>query len=164
MIQGKAFWCKLLGEPVINKFTGEREWTIDVVLDKKAVKQLTDEGLAKKIKKNANGEPFIKFKKKEFFTQKDGTQKRAENIRIVGPDREEWDPKTKIGNGSVVNVKFKIKEYPSVGAAAYIQAVQVVNHIPYEDDFPEYNEAPTSTEPQVATGDSDDDWVDDEIV
>jgi hypothetical protein len=65
--------------------------------------------------------------------KKDGTK--ADPIRIVAANGTPWDGSL-IGNGTVVDVKFIVKEYPGKKSGVYIRAVRVLELVKYEaQDF-----------------------------
>lgn len=137
LIQGKAKWAKITGEPAWgfeNKF---KEWSIDVYVDDKTEERLKIEGLGKKLKDKGNG-VYITFKRKEFKTApgEDGQPKRNEPIRVVDHKGETWNG-AKIGNGSVVNVNFAINDFGKGDKAANILSLQVWDLVKYEGgEFP----------------------------
>jgi hypothetical protein len=158
MIQGKAYWAKVVGDPVKGYNPGEFEWSIDVTVDANTKKQLKELGVLDRVKDKADERgAFITFKRKSV--KADGTP--AKPIRIVDSDGKEWDGKTKIGNGSIVNVKFAVNEIPAFGGGKprlkpSILAVQVWDLVPYEgkgDDFPQKSNKKAEAEDWSAEGD-----------
>lgn len=132
MIRGTAKWAKVLGKPHAGYENAFNEWSIDVYLDDNTVAKLKSEGLGKKIKDKGNGQ-YITFKRKEL--KKDGTPNQP--IRVVDHHGEEWNPKIKIGNGSIVNVNFAINEFGKNDKAANILSLQVWDLVKYEGgEFP----------------------------
>lgn len=131
LIQGKAKWAKIVGEPswgYENKF---KEWSIDVYVDEDTVKKLKAEGLGPKLKDKGNGE-YITFKRKEL--KADGTPNQP--IRVVDHRGQPWDNR-KIGNGSTVNVNFVVNEYKPGQNNANILSLQVWDLVPFEGgEFP----------------------------
>jgi len=131
LIQGKAKWAKIIGEPswgYENKF---KEWSIDVYVDENTVKKLKDEGLGPKLKDKGNG-VYITFKRKEL--KADGTPNQP--IRVVDHRGQPWDNR-KIGNGSTVNVNFAVNEYKPGQKNANILSLQVWDLVPFEKgEFP----------------------------
>lgn len=138
LIQGKARYAKVLGAPVWGYENAHKEWTIDVEVDEKTQERIKKEGLGDKIK-TKDGATFVTFKRKEF--KADGTPNKP--IRIVGPDgKSEWDQKTKIGNGSTVNVNFAINEYKPGKFTWNILSMQVWELVGY--DGGEFEANPTA--------------------
>ncbi len=101
-------------------------------MNDETVDRLKAEGLGPKLKDKGNG-TYISFKRKELKT--DGSPNQP--IRVVDHRGEAWDPKSKIGNGSVVNVNFAINPYGADQKAANILSLQVWDHVKYEGgEFP----------------------------
>ena len=132
IVSGKSMWCKLLGDPVVNPFdVDNREWTIDLVVDKDTVKKLKQDKLDWKIKSVDNVGEVIRFKRKE----KSRTGKENERIEVIDSKGKPWDQKVLIGNDSEVNVKYRTWEgMKKTQNNAWIEAVQVVKLVPYNQD------------------------------
>lgn len=150
LIQGKAKWAKVIGDPswgYENKF---KEWSIDVYVDKETAAKLTAEGLGAKLKDKGNGQ-YITFKRKETGIDKaTGQVKPNKPIRVVDHKGAEWDNR-KIGNGSVVNVNFQTYDYKPGQTNANILSLQVWDYVPYEGgEFP--------TREDSASEDAGEDW------
>lgn len=136
LIQGKAKWAKIIGEPswgYENKF---KEWSVDVYVDQATEEKLKSEGLGKKLKDKGNG-VYITFKRKEIGTDRTtGQPKNNDPIRVVDHHGNPWDNR-KIGNGSTVNVNFIINEFSKTEKNANILSLQVWDYIAYEGgEFP----------------------------
>lgn len=132
LIRGKAKWAKVLGEPVWGYENKFKEWSIDVYVDEETEKRLKAEGLGSKLKDKGNG-TYITFKRKEL--KQDGSPNQP--IRIVDHKGEAWNPKQKIGNGSIVNVNFAINEFGKNQKSANILSLQVWELVKYEGgEFP----------------------------
>lgn len=130
LIQGRAKWCKVLGAPVDGYEKKFREWSLDVYVDDKTAAKLKDEGL--NLKDKGNGQ-YITFKRKELKANGEPNQP----IRVVDAQGNAWNPKTKIGNDSVVNVNFAINEFKPKQFAANILSLQVWDLVEYEGgEFP----------------------------
>ncbi len=109
-----------------------REWSVDVYIDEETAHRLEVEGLKDKIKDKGNGQ-YITFKRREL--KMDGSANQP--IRVVDHHGEPWNPKTKIGNGSTVNVNFAINEYGKGQKSANILSMQVWDLVTYEGgEFP----------------------------
>lgn len=140
MIQGEARWFKALGKPVDGYDPGEKnkQWEFEVLVDPETEQKFDDLGIADKLKKNdKDPRKFFKFVKKAY--NKEGEANKP--IRVVGPDGKDWDRDIKIGNGSIVNVKFNVQDWEfgrKQGKRVSILAVQVWEHVPYEggEQFP----------------------------
>lgn len=127
-VSGKAYWASVCAPNT----TFEPSWCIDVTLDEKTKVELESIGLNIHNKGDERGD-FIKIKRKVM--KRDGTEREAPTV--VDSKRNPWD-NSLIGNGSDVNVKFKVYEYEynkKNGVSADLIAVQVVNLIPYGEDF-----------------------------
>lgn len=135
MIQGKAFWAKVVGKPVKGYNEGDLEWSIDVAVDAAARKKLVELGLEEKIKNKGDDRgDFINFKRRA--RKKDGTESKP--IKIVDKYGKDWDGAL-IGNGSIVNVKFAVNEWEfgkKSGVRADILALQVWDLVEYADKEP----------------------------
>jgi hypothetical protein len=131
LIQGKAKWAKVIGDPVWGYENKFKEWSVDVYVDEATAEKLKSEGLGDKLKDKGNG-LYITNKRKEL--KKDGTPNQP--IRVVDHHGEAWD-KRKIGNGSTVNVNFVINEYKPGQNNANILSMQVWDYVSYEGgEFP----------------------------
>lgn len=144
-ITGKAFWTKL-DKPVPNYNKMKKimakdgqpdnwgeEWSVEVGNLTPATKlALKKEGLLSLVKnKMDDKEDFVTFRL--AVEKRDGS---LNNVpKVVGPDEKPWDWETlgKIGNGSDVAVKFNVWKNPSTNkSSAFLVAVKVLEHIPYE--------------------------------
>lgn len=130
-LSGKANWAKVVGAPGKAYNEGEKEWSIDLVLDEASVAEAHKLGMGQRIKNGA-----MKFTRSEF--KKGGPDKGKANkpITILNADGSAWDGTTLIGNGSDVKVKFNVyqpgpyKGKPSPPKGAILE-VTVVNLVPY---------------------------------
>lgn len=137
IIRGEAKWAKVLGEPAWGYENKHKEWSIDVYVDEETVHKLELEGLKDKVKDKGNG-AYITFKRREL--KQDGSANQP--IRVVDHRGEPWDVKTKIGNGSVVNVNFAINEYDKNKKSANILSLQVWDLVKFEGgEFPTREDA-----------------------
>lgn len=109
---GKAFWCKVLGDPVENYQETGNEWTVDVQPDVKGLALLKRVGLGEKVRnKDDDREDFITFRRNEL--KKDGQPN--DKIEVVDADGNPWPEDKPIGNGSTVKVRFSVFEMPARG-------------------------------------------------
>lgn len=132
LIRGKAKWAKVTGEPHWGYESKFKEWSIDVYPEDESLERLIAEGLKDKIKDKGNGK-YITFKRKEL--KADGSPNQP--IRIVDHRGEAWNPKTKIGNGSTVNINFAINEFKKNQKNVAILSMQVWDLVKYEGgEFP----------------------------
>ena len=136
-INGTAYWAHIITPNY--KFREEGEWSIDVCnLDEKNIKIAEADGLT--VKKDAmdsstNGErkQFVTIKAKTTWG-KSGDAKTPP--KVVDADRNPFT-ETKLGNGSLVNVKYHTYENKPYGIFGDLEAVQVLNFVPapeQEDD------------------------------
>lgn len=131
LVQGKAKWAKVIGEPSWGYKNQHKEWSVDVFFDDETVSKLKAEGLGPKIKDKGDGS-YMSFKRKEL--KQDGSANKP--IRVVDHHGNDWD-KRKIGNGSTVNVNFAINEWEKGSFAANILSMQVWDLVPYSGgEFP----------------------------
>lgn len=101
-------------------------------IDEDTIKRLTAEGLGEKIKDKGNG-AYMTFKRREL--KQDGSANQP--IRVVDHHGEPWNARTKIGNGSTVNVNFAINEYGKNQKSANILSMQVWDLVKFEgSEFP----------------------------
>lgn len=150
IIQGKAKWAKVLGEPGWGYENKHREWSLDVYVDEETVHRLEVEGLKDKLKDKGKG-VYITFKRREF--KQDGSTLN-QPIRVVDHHGEAWNPKTKIGNDSTVNVNFAVNEYGKGQKSANILSLQVWDLVPFEG-----SEFPTREDGDSPAGDSNSGWA-----
>ena len=155
LIRGKAYWAKVLGEPLRNDNYPEnpRQWSVDVAVDAKTLETLKEAGLFGKIKNKGDERgSFITFKRKEF---KSGGTTANQAIKIVDHHGNAWDKRKLIGNGSEVNVRFNIYEDRRGGKNPAILAIQVWDLVTYEapnrEDFPVKDTEGDAGEPDSET-------------
>lgn len=137
VIRGKLSWAKVIGEPRLNTFTDEREWSVDVTPDAAGLKELDRIGITDKLKTPKKGDPrkedFISFRQKEFREDRK-TGKKVENRPITIKDAagNDWTGGL-LGNGTVADVKFTVsKKVAGRPRGVYIQAIRVLQHVPFE--------------------------------
>ena len=153
VLNGKAYWASVVTPN--TTFDEDGVYSIDLAVDEENKKSAVAEGLSIKNKGDERGD-FVTIKRKA--KRKDGSAIRAPDIM---DNMKRPLQNTLIGNGSTVNVLFKTYEWnhkPTTrrGKSTDLQAVQVVNLIPYEGsnsassafkEIPEGNvTASTSTE------------------
>lgn len=132
VIRGKAFWAKVVGDPVPGYNNGPPEWTLDVVPEEDSIKKLKELGVGSYIKDRTNG-PTIAFKRKAVKKNGDPSQP----IPIYDHHNAPWDGRL-IGNGSTVNVCFTINETKTkpVRLKPSILQLQVWDYVPYKTKSP----------------------------
>lgn len=151
VIRGTVDWCKLLGKA--RPHTGEKRydkgpyWSIDVTPDAASRSLLKELDLEKKYRepntkndKEHRKESYISLKVLENRT--DGGKNEAPGI--VDARGAKWDGR-EIGNGTTADLKVRVVDYgKSVEKGIYLQAMRVLDLVPYErDEF-----APLSEEDQ----------------
>lgn len=127
-IKGRGYWMKVLGEPVDNYGKDGKEWTGDVTVDDEARAVLEAAGVADKIKNKDERGDFLAFKQKA--TRRNGESNRP--ITIVDARNRPWPQDVKIGNESLIELKFNVVPYPGKPSGLYPQAIRVLEHVPYE--------------------------------
>ena len=129
VLNGKAYWASVVTPN--TTFDEDGVYSIDLAVDEENKKSAVSEGLSIKNKGDERGD-FVTIKRKA--KRKDGSLNRAPDIM---DNMKRPLQNTLIGNGSTVNVLFKTYEWSHKptnrsGKSADLQAVQVVNLIPYE--------------------------------
>ena len=129
VLNGKAYWASVVTPN--TTFDEDGVYSIDLAVDEENKKSAVSEGLSIKNKGDERGD-FVTIKRKA--KRKDGSVNRAPDIM---DNMKRPLQNTLIGNGSTVNVLFKTYEWNHKptnrsGKSADLQAVQVVNLIPYE--------------------------------
>lgn len=134
-VKGEAYWAMVLGEPRPTYSGDNREWTVDLKLNKAGVKAIKDLGMEQRIKDNRDHSPFIRFARVE--TKKGGPNAGQENkpIPITDMFGKPWDQDKLIGNGSKIEVEFatyipifKGKKFPP---KPNVLKIVVLEHVPY---------------------------------
>lgn len=147
IIKGTAHWAKVVGAPGWGYKNQHKEWSIDVAIDEATRKALIAAGVDGSYIKNKGDDraDFLTFRRREL--KADGTP--GKPIAIVDGKGNEWDGKTLLGNGTIVNAKIALNERE--GAKTFkpgLIKLQVVKLVEYEgraggddEDFGTYNEA-----------------------
>lgn len=140
VIRGKTNYCKLLGDPRLNYSGDGREWTVDILIDEDTIKELKKLGIDDKVRRKDNyldNQPFLTFRQREFLP--DGREADRPEVRDI--TNKLWDQEVNIGNGSVVDVKFVVKDYgKGKKKGMYLRSMRVMDHVPYDDGFKEPDE------------------------
>lgn len=148
ILRGRVAWAKVLGKAAKGYNEGEREWSIDFEVDDKSKEKYLAGGGSDFYLKTKENHPlgtFIPFKRKEV--KQDGTP--AKPINVMDAKGNPWDPNVKIGNGSIVDVKFALNEIthgrnkrnkPSLIALRVIELVEYEGKEgSNESDFEDFN-------------------------
>lgn len=126
VLSGKSFWASISSPNT----TFEPVWQVDLALDGDQLNKAQSLGLKVKNKGDERGD-FVSIKRK--VNRRDGQQNTQPSLK----DAKKNDMgSTLVGNGSDVNVLFKTYEWEYAGnrgVGTDLQAVQVVNLIPYGD-------------------------------
>ena len=129
ILNGKAYWASVVSPN--TTFDADGVYSVDLAVDAENKKKAEADGLSIKNKGDERGD-FVTIKRKA--KRKDGSANKAPDV-MDGMKRPLQN--TLIGNGSDVNVLYKTYEWNHKptgrsGTSADLQAVQVVNLIPYE--------------------------------
>lgn len=138
VIRGTLNWAKILGEPRMNTFTEEREWSVDVTPDENSMKIIKALKITERLREpkenDPREEPFLSFRQKEFRTNASTGEKTANRpITVVGVDGRPWDQSSLLGNGTLADIKFRVKNFgKGKPVGVYLQAVRILEHVPFE--------------------------------
>jgi hypothetical protein len=156
VIRGTLHWAKVLGRPRLNTYTEENEWSVDVTPDAAGVAELERIGVLDKMKAPKKGdtrkEKFISFRQREMREdRKTGERIANQPIKVVDVRGQAWPDNKLIGNGSVADVKFTVKDNgKGKPKGVYIQAIRVLELVEYEmQDF-----APLSEDDEFFAGEN----------
>lgn len=143
IIQGQAYWAKVLGAAKPGYQNQYNEWSIDITVDAKTKKRLLAEGVdASKIKNKGDERgDFLTLKRREL--KQDGSP--AKPIAVVDHNKNPWPQNQLIGNGSTVNAMIALNEGAN-GIRPSLIKLQVVSLVEFEgsgdgEDFPAYDES-----------------------
>tara|TARA_B100000131_G_scaffold93271_2_gene90097 strand:- start:15382 stop:16026 length:645 start_codon:yes stop_codon:yes gene_type:complete len=155
--KGESVFACILGEPRLNQFNGQREYTMGMRYKpedcKNLIKQIDDQYTEAHGKKKpaAHGLPY-EF---ESFTDENGEEKQTGYIKfkfkrkelsrngeplgapkVVDANLRPWDQEKLIGNGSIVRTSFTIFPYDQggCGVGLFLKGVQVLKHVEYDPD------------------------------
>lgn len=156
VIRGELNWAKVSGKA--RPYTGNPKydkgpyWSVDVTPDKQSLETMKALGLMKKLR-----DPREKDVQKSRYLSLKVLENRADGEKnsppkIVDIKGNLWD-KGLIGNGSVGDVKVKVKDYGSGSEkGVYLQAIRILTHVPYEiEEF-----APLDEDDEFFAGESND--------
>lgn len=139
MLQGKAYWAKIVGPPQPGYDKTKREWSFDVAIDEATAQQLAEFGCEHKIKNKGDDRgDFVQFKRPEFNRQGEPVTP----YKVFDAHKKPWPDDVLIGNGSEIRVIYAVNEI-EFGGKKHIKPsaikIQVVNLVPYEggEDFPD---------------------------
>ena len=159
-LTGKAFWCKVLGDPVENYREDGNEWTLDVTPNQKGIELLRRIGLGEKLRnKDDDRDDFITFRRNEL--KKDGTPNNK--IEVVDAEGNPWDEDKAIGNGSTVKVRFSVFEMPAKGKfkaiiKPVIYKITVLDLVEYKKPEPKAKAAAKPAAKKAKNNANEEDW------
>lgn len=178
VIRGTLNWAKVLGEPRLNTYSKEKEWSVDLTPDAAGMDEIARIGIKDKLRepgeKDSRTEDFLSFRHKESREdRKTGERKFNEPIKVVDVTGAPWPQDKMIGNGTVADVKFRVVDYGKAYAkGVYISAIRILDHVAYEvEEFAPLGEndrfgraagaSSSSAKAPDTTGPSSDDDLDD---
>ena len=130
--RGKIYYAKVFRDGAENYERDGREWSFDFLVDKATLQEMEKEGVRAKPKNKGDDRgDYYQFRKP--ILKKDGSP--AKPIEVVDKAGAPWDPDVAIGNESVVEIKYLLKEFEykdKKGIKRNILAIRVVDHVPYE--------------------------------
>lgn len=139
-LRGKVMYAKVIGEPRLNFSKDGKEWTLDLMMTPDLIKEVKAMGLSDRIRSKEtqyDGAKYMSFRQREL--RADG--KANDPIEVKDILGKPWGDKL-LGNGTVVDLKFKVTDYgPGKKAGVYPQSIRVLDHVPFESaDFAEISE------------------------
>jgi hypothetical protein len=141
VIRGTLHWAKLTGKA--RPYTGNPKynkgpyWSVDVAPDAKSLAAMKAEGIADKLR---SPKPDDKAGRKDKFLTLRVLENKADgeknqSPKIIDVEGNAWDGRL-LGNGTVADVRVKVKDYDGAPTGVYLQAVRVLSLVPYEsNDF-----------------------------
>lgn len=140
LINGKAFYARILGNPHTTEYNTEGEWSFDLSVNEETAQKLLEAGMRKTfLKTHPEKGTFVSFKRNAV--KSDGTA--GKPFVVLDNQNEPWPQDKLIGNGSELNVIVVMSERTdSKKKEKYLRPsaikVQVWNHIPFvgkQSDF-----------------------------
>lgn len=141
MMQGPIYWAKVTGEPQPGFTKSILEWSFDLGVTDNVLEACKKEDVTlkqyikpatnpKSGKTHASGMDYIKFIRKAV--KADGTP--GKPFKVVDNKGRPWPEDKRIGNGSIVNVKFSVQETPQGNIKPSAIAIQVWELKEFEGD------------------------------
>lgn len=135
VLRGEANWAKVIGKA--RPYTGNPKydkgpyWSIDLTPDEKSLGLIKSNKIDGKLRdpgeKDSRTEPFLSLRVLEF--RPDGEKNNPP--KIIDASGRDWGDDL-IGNGSVVDVMVKVKDYgKGVEKGVYLQKIRVLKHVSY---------------------------------
>lgn len=136
VIRGSVDWAKIVGKA--RPYTGNPKydkgpyWSVDITPDKNSRALIKATGINEKLREpkenDARKESFISLKVLE--NRADGSKNDPPKISDIRG--QAWDNRL-LGNGTVMDIKVKVKDYGSGSEkGVYYQAGRVLSLVPYE--------------------------------
>ena len=123
-VKGIAMWANV--QKANTRFDDAGVWQIDIEVDKEEQKRLTDMGL--NLIEKANG--AVIFRPKRKCVGKNGPNEKPLVLDKFGKTTDQ-----EVGNGSEVEVAFRIFDYKKIeGIGADLEAVKINKLVPYSRD------------------------------
>ena len=137
----RVSWCSIT-EPN-TKF--EHQWEVVANLDKQQAATLADHGF--KLRTGKDGGQEYRFKRRCQGTKKTGEKFDKQQPKLVDAARQPFTEL--VGNGSLCNIQYEIKQTTFAGNSYVngdLQGVQVIEHVPFGGAADEFgDEGETST-------------------
>lgn len=159
VLRGKTSFASVLpGDLVTNYNKDGKEWKLDLEIDEATAKTMKQYGIADRVKRKDNyldGAPYLSFKIKELNNKGEPN----EPLKITDILGNSWGSE-KIGNKSVVDLKFVVMDYGrGKPKGVYPRSMRVLEHVPYkpkdfadiDEDDPYYKAALEAAERRKAT-------------
>ena len=136
----------------------EPTWEIEAELNEQQAAMFADAGVRLK---EDDGMKLLRFKRKVGGTKKDGGTYTNEPPRVVDASKQPFGQL--IGNGSLVNIQYDLREWAmmgNTGVKADLKAVQVLELVPYSgggdtDEFSDEGSTATLEQEKVMIDDGD---------
>jgi len=158
----KINWPRLGSNPGTKYGSEDTEWSIDCEVTEDESKEWIKKGYAMKERFNPeSSNPFVKLKRNTHYNKKNITTGVIEKFEITPPfvkDKygDKKDP-TNIGNGSICNVQYMIRDWVyegQKGKTPTLVGVQVIDLVEYTG-AEQNDEFSYETRPEVTIEDED---------
>jgi len=120
-------------------------WEVEAILSSEQAAELADKQLT--IKKDDEGNPIHRFKRKCQGTKRDGGKFDKVAPRVFNAAKGDWDGGL-IGNGSVCNIQYDIIS-PTFMNQTFIKSdlvgIQVLEHVSFGEAVDEFEDEGTTT-------------------
>ena len=136
-LRGEFHWAKVTGDPRMNDFTKEREWSIDISPNAAGLKACKAVGIADKLKDPKEGDvrtgQYLTLRQREMRTDKvTGEAKKNRPPKIEQANGAAWPADTLIGNGTVGDILVTVVDNgPGFQKGTYIGSIRVLDLVPY---------------------------------